>query len=215
MSVAAIVVAAGSGQRFGDRKQFCTVAGSSIAAHAIAAARTVASEVVLVVPADALDADHGADVVVAGGSTRSASVRAGLAAVDEGAAVIVVHDAARPLASPLLFGRVVAAVTAADGTDGAIPGLAVTDTLKQLAPGPERVVVATLDRASVVAVQTPQAFRADALRRAHADGAEATDDAALVEALGGRVLVVDGEPGNLKLTTREDLDVITAALEAR
>jgi 2-C-methyl-D-erythritol 4-phosphate cytidylyltransferase len=215
VQVAAIVVAAGSGERFGDRKQFCSVAGASIAARAVAAARSVATQVVLVVPADATDDAHGADVVVAGGSTRSASVRAGLAQVDGAVDVIVVHDAARPLASPTLFERVVAAVAATDGADGAIPGLAVTDTLKQLAPGTDRLVASTLDRGSIVAVQTPQAFRAAVLRKAHEEEGEATDDAALVEAVGGRVLVVDGEPGNLKLTTREDLDVLTRQLEGR
>jgi 2-C-methyl-D-erythritol 4-phosphate cytidylyltransferase len=210
--VAAIVVAAGSGERFGDRKQFCDLAGQTAAARAVAASRTVADQVVLVAPADALAERHGADLVVAGGPTRSASVRAGLAAIDPAAVVVVVHDAARPLASPALFKAVLDALAAAPDVAGAIPGLPVTDTLKQLAPGPGRVVAATLDRASVVAVQTPQAFVAEVLRRAHAPGADATDDAGLVEAIGGRVVVVDGEAKNRKVTTRDDLDALAAEL---
>jgi 2-C-methyl-D-erythritol 4-phosphate cytidylyltransferase len=116
--------------------------------------------------------------------------------------VILVHDAARPLASADLFRRVVAAVEA--GADAAVPGVAVSDTVKQIDAAGH--VVATPDRASLVAVQTPQAFAASALRRAHAAGAEATDDAALVEAIGGRVVVVAGEDRNRKLTRPEDLD---------
>lgn len=215
MTVAAIVVAAGTGERFGDRKQFYDVAGQTAAARAVAASRSVAGLVVLVVPPDALGEAHGADVVVAGGVTRSDSVRAGLAALKASCDVVVVHDAARPLATPALFGAVVAALAAPSRPDGAIPGLGVADTLKQVTEGPERVVTATLDRASVVAVQTPQAFTVDALRRAHARGDAATDDAALVEAIGGRVVVVEGEPENRKLTTREDLDAIIAVLARR
>jgi 2-C-methyl-D-erythritol 4-phosphate cytidylyltransferase len=209
--VAAIVVAAGSGERFGARKQFSPLAGRPAAAHAVAAARTVASVVVLVVPADALEEAFGADRVVAGGATRSDSVRAGLAAVGEDADVIVVHDAARPAASTALF-RAVLEALARDGVDGAVPGLAVTDTLKRVGADGGREVVETLDRDLVVAVQTPQAFEAVALRRAHASGAEATDDAALVEAIGGRVVVVPGEPTNRKLTTSSDLEALAAAL---
>jgi 2-C-methyl-D-erythritol 4-phosphate cytidylyltransferase len=112
-----------------------------------------------------------------------------------------VHDAARPFAAPALFEAVVAAVRA--GADGAVPGIPVSDTIKRVVGG---AVVATLDRDELVAVQTPQAFAAAALRRAHADGAaEATDDAALVEATGGRVVVVPGDPANTKITLRADL----------
>ena len=107
-------------------------------------------------------------------------MRAGLAAVPADAEIVVVHDAARPLAGADLFQRTVAAVRA--GADAAIPGVPVTDTVKQVEDGR---VVATVDRSRLVAVQTPQAFRAAVLRRAHAGDPEATDDAALVEALGG------------------------------
>jgi 2-C-methyl-D-erythritol 4-phosphate cytidylyltransferase len=140
--------------------------------------------------------------VVAGGSTRSESVRAGLAAVPTSATVICVHDAARPLASAALYEAVIDAVLA--GADAAVPGVAVSDTIKVVAGG--AVVVETLDRGSLVAVQTPQAFRATSLRAAHANAGEGTDDAALVERAGGRVVVVPGEPNNLKITVPDDLD---------
>ena len=118
------------------------------------------------------------------------------------ATIICVHDAARPLASEQLYRRVIDAVQA--GADAAIPGLAVTDTIKVIDPSGR--VIDTPDRATLVAVQTPQAFRASVLRAAHADGGEATDDAALVEAAGGRVVVVAGEAINCKITDPDDLD---------
>lgn len=198
-----IVVAGGSGSRFGAHKQFATLAGRTVAERSVAAVRAVADTVVLVVPAGTVE-DHGADVVVEGGRTRSASVRAGLGALSGDAEVVVVHDAARPLARPELFVSVLDAVYA--GAAGAICAVAVSDTIKRVSrEGGSARVTETLERAGLVAVQTPQAFRPDALRRAHAGDPEATDDAALLEALGLEVVVVDGDPGNLKLTTPEDL----------
>jgi len=181
-----------------------------VLAWSVDAARSVAEGVVAVVPAARVgdpDASGGADLVVAGGATRSASVRAGLRAVPATASVIVVHDAARPLASRELFVRVVAALE--EGGDGAVPGVAVTDTVKRLEDG---VVVETLDRSTLVAVQTPQAFRAEVLRKAHDGGLDATDDAALVEALGLRVSVVPGEAANRKITEPADLDAMARSL---
>lgn len=201
MSVWAIVVAAGSGSRFGGFKQYELLGHRLVVDWAVAAARSVADGIVLVAPPGRLRAGQEAvDVLVPGGATRSASVRAGLAAVPDDAEIVFVHDAARPLASPSLFASVLAAVR--DGADGAVPGVAVTDTVKHVREG---TVVTTLDRSELVAVQTPQAFRAAALRQAHAGEGEATDDAALVEAIGGRVAVVAGEPANVKLTALEDL----------
>jgi 2-C-methyl-D-erythritol 4-phosphate cytidylyltransferase len=195
------VVAAGSGARFGGAKQFAVLEGRRVVDWAVVACRSVADGVVLVVPVEHVDDEaKAADLVVAGGATRSASVRAGLAAVPVAADIVVVHDAARPFAAPVLFQAVVAAVLG--GADGAVPGVPVVDTVKQVAGGQ---VVATLDRAGLVAVQTPQAFTAVALRHAHADGGQATDDAALVEAAGGRVVVVPGDPANTKITLRTDL----------
>jgi 2-C-methyl-D-erythritol 4-phosphate cytidylyltransferase len=208
VTVWAVVVAAGRGERFGGPKHRALVAGKAVLAWSIAAARTVADGVVLVVPpAEAGAAHEGADCVVAGGDTRSASVRAGLRAVPADAEIIVVHDAARPAASPDLFRSVVDAVRS--GADGAVPGLAVTDTVKVVEEGR---VVDTPAREKLVAVQTPQAFAAGALRAAHERGGNATDDAALVERGGGRVVVVPGEATNLKLTGPADLDRLAEVL---
>jgi 2-C-methyl-D-erythritol 4-phosphate cytidylyltransferase len=209
MKVWVVVVAAGEGRRFGGPKQFATIGGRSLVDWSLEAARSVADGIVLVVPDDvvgtASSASPHADVIVAGGATRAASVRAGLAGVPTEAEVIVIHDGARPLASATLFRSVVEAVHA--GADGAVPGLAVADTVKQVDDG---VVVTTVEREGLVTVQTPQAFRADLLRGAHAAGDEATDDAGLVEARGATVRVVPGDPRNVKVTTPADLDMARA-----
>ncbi len=203
MSVAAVIVAAGQGQRYGGPKQFAVLNHDTVTTHSVRAARSVADHVVLVVPANYQGNGEGADVVVVGGSTRAASVRAGLAECGD-ADVIVVHDAARPMATPSLFVVVVEAVLA--GADGAIPGLAISDTVKRVRrDGADTVVAGTEARDELVTVQTPQAFSRDVLVRAHAAGDDATDDAALVEALGGRVVVVAGEVDNVKITVPGDL----------
>ncbi len=142
--------------------------------------------------------------MVAGGATRSASVRAGLAVVPDVANVVLVHDGARPLASRDLFARVVAAVEA--GADAVVPGVPVNDSLRR--------VDGAVDREGMMAVQTPQGFPAATLRAAHAGGADASDDATLVEAYGGSVVVVDGEADNLKVTRPVDLLVARQVLEA-
>jgi 2-C-methyl-D-erythritol 4-phosphate cytidylyltransferase len=231
VTVWVVVVAAGGGHRFGGRKQFAEIDGRPLVRWSVEAARSVADGIVLVVPADiagtagtdatdvtagtagtdATDATdtYGADVVVAGGSTRTGSVRAGLEAVPGEAEVIVVHDGARPLASADLFRSVVEAVTA--GAAAAVPGLALADTVKHVE---DDVVVSTVDRRGLVTVQTPQAFRAEVLRGALESGDDATDDAGLVEALGATVRVVNGEPRNLKVTTPDDLDMVRALIRA-
>lgn len=197
----AVVVAAGSGSRFGGVKQYEELDGRRVLDWSVAAAAGVAEGVVLVVPPDRVtDAEDGVDAVVAGGETRPSSVRAGLAAVPPSAVVIVVHDAARPLAAPELFDAVVDAVEG--GADAAVPGIPLTDTVKRVAG--DRVVE-TVDRTGLVAVQTPQAFRAEVLRAAHAGGGEGTDDASLVERAGGTVVVVAGDVRNIKVTHRDDL----------
>lgn len=157
------------------------------------------------VPADDVAKEGG----VAGGATRSDSVRAGLAAVPDDADVVCVHDAARPLASVALYDRVIDAIVS--GADAAVPGLEVADTIKVIDPRTASGttlgdVTATPERSTLVAVQTPQAFRASALRAAHRQGGDATDDAALVEATGGRVVVVQGDPMARKITTPDDLE---------
>ena len=204
----AIVVAAGRGDRFGGPKQFEVLAGRRVVDWSLAAARAACDRTVLVVPADRVAGMAGqADVVVAGGDTRSASVRAGMAAVPEETEILVVHDAARPAATVALFEAVVGAVAA--GADGAVPGLPVVDTVKRVAG---EVVTGTVDRTELVTVQTPQAFRAGVLRAAHRPGADASDDAALVEQNGGRVVVVPGDPRNRKVTTPDDLVALAEVL---
>jgi 2-C-methyl-D-erythritol 4-phosphate cytidylyltransferase len=203
MSVAAVVVAGGRGERFGGQKQFELIEGRTVASRSVAAARSVANHVILVVPDNYFGAGEGADVVVVGGATRSHSVRAGLARLDK-SEIVVVHDAARPVATAALFRAVVDTVLA--GAAAAIPGLRVTDSLKRVAGRLPAKVEASVDRAGLVTVQTPQAFRRDVLIAAHAGAAEATDDAALVEAAGYEVVVVRGERTNIKVTTPEDLD---------
>jgi 2-C-methyl-D-erythritol 4-phosphate cytidylyltransferase len=206
----AIVVAAGSGERFGAEKQFLEVGGAPLYSWSVTTARNVSDRVVLVVPSAWVESLAGeADAVVGGGPTRAASVRAGLEAVDPAAEVVVVQDAARPLASPALFRAVIEAVVR--GADGAVPGVPIVDTVKRVR---DAEVVETLDRSELVRVQTPQAFRSDRLRAAHSAGGDATDDAHLVEAFGGRVVVVPGEDSNIKVTTRADLGAVEQLLAA-
>lgn len=207
MKVWAIVVAAGRGDRFGEPKQFCDLAGSRVVDRSVNAARSACDSVVVVLPPDVAWDGARVAAAVAGGSTRSESVRAGLAVVPDDCDVVVVHDAARPLASRSLFDAVIDAVR--HGADAAIPVIALADTIKRV-DGSR--VVETVPRDSLVAAQTPQAFRASVLRAAHVGGADASDDAALVEARGNRVVVVPGDPANLKITTPTDLAVAAAAL---
>jgi 2-C-methyl-D-erythritol 4-phosphate cytidylyltransferase len=202
-----IVVAAGSGSRFGGPKQYAPLAGRRVVDWSIDAARSVADGVVLVVaPSDADAVEPAVDVVVVGGATRSASVRAGLAVVPADAEVVLVHDGARPLASHALFRSVVDAVLA--GADAVVPAVAVVDTITD----PHGVPV---DRDALRAVQTPQGFRASSLRAVHGSRPEATDDASLVVAGGGRLRSVQGERWNLKVTEPDDLLVAESLLEQR
>lgn len=144
---------------------------------------------------------------IAGGETRSASVRLGLAEVPPDADVVLVHDAARPLLPPELVPRLLEAL--AEGFDGAVPALPVADTVKRVREG---VVVETPPRSELVAVQTPQAFAAAVLRAAAAG--EGSDCASLVEASGGRVKVVPGDERLVKVTTRADLERVESLLAA-
>jgi 2-C-methyl-D-erythritol 4-phosphate cytidylyltransferase len=202
-----VVVAAGSGSRFGGAKQWAPLAGRRVVDWSIDAARSVADGVVLVVPpGDADTSEPAVDVVVAGADTRSGSVRAGLAAVPADAAVVLVHDAARPLASHGLFRSVADAVLA--GADAVVPTVAVVDTVTDQDG-------TAVDRDGLRIVQTPQGFRTEALRRVHALAPEATDDSTLVRAAGGRLRAVQGERWNLKVTEPDDLAVAEALLEQR
>jgi 2-C-methyl-D-erythritol 4-phosphate cytidylyltransferase len=212
VEVWAIVVAAGSGSRFGGgvAKQYLPLGDRRVLDHSLERmAAATNGRVVLVVAADRVqDVEPLASVVVAGGATRSASVRAGLGAVPDSAQVVLVHDAARPLVPSAVIDRLLAAL--ASGADAAVPGLAVTDTVKRI--DADGVVIDTPERSRLMAVQTPQAVRADLFRRVCADSGDATDDAALVEAAGGRVVVVAGDPLARKVTTDDDLAWLAARL---
>ncbi len=218
----AIVVAGGEGTRLGaDRpKAFVRLGGRPLLAHSIDLFEDhpAVDRMVLVVPAEweepaSLLADELAAgkvaAAVAGGETRALSVAAGLDEVAADADAILVHDAARPFASAGLVDRLLGALA---GHDGAIPALPVTDTVKRVRGD---VVAETLDRGELRAVQTPQAFRAAALRQAFSAPADAlrgaTDCASLVEAAGFGVAAVAGEPENVKITGPDDL----ARAEAR
>jgi 2-C-methyl-D-erythritol 4-phosphate cytidylyltransferase len=199
-----IVVGGGSGRRFGSPKQYEQLGDRRVIDHARTIAEAMSDGTVVVVPAADAERERG----IPGGDSRSASVRAGLEAVPTEATIILVHDAARPFAGVDVYRRVIDAVRA--GADGAIPGLPVADTIKVVEPvegeaDDGRVVVDTPDRSSLVAVQTPQGFRAGVLRAAHRDDGDATDDAALVERAGGRVVVVEGDRDNRKITRPADL----------
>ena len=213
----ALLVAAGSGERLGASrpKAFVVLAGRPMLEWSLDALRAVPQVEAIVVALPSGEPAPEGTLGAPGGATRSHSVRAALAAAPEPAdGRVVVHDAARPLAEPELFARALAAL---DEADAAIAAAPVTDTVKQA--GPDRRVVATLDRASLWAVQTPQAFRAAVLRRALDVSDEvlagATDDAALVERAGGSVRLVESPPENLKVTTALDLRVAELLLEER
>ena len=224
MNAAAILLAAGRGERLGADapKGFVELEGRPLLAHAVetVAGCSAIELVVAAVPRGLEDAARAyltplgrPGIVVAGGATRQASVAAGLAAVSAEHGpfdAIVVHDVARPLATAALFEAVLAGLADADGV---IPGIPVPDTIKRVRDG---TVVETVRREGLVAVQTPQAFRTEALDLAHAaarrDGVEATDDAALLERLGRPVAVIRGDPRNIKVTGPEDL--VLAALLA-
>jgi 2-C-methyl-D-erythritol 4-phosphate cytidylyltransferase len=211
----ALVVAAGRGERLGQPvpKAFAILAGRPMVEWSLAALRQVAAvtEIVVALP-EGVAAPEGV-VGVAGGEQRSHSVRAALAAAAAGDDVVVVHDAARPLVTPELVAACIDALGDADAVIAAAP---VTDTIKECAEGR---VVRTLDRSRLWAVQTPQVFRRAALERAldqadHVVGA-ATDDASLIEAMGGTVRVVAAPRDNLKVTTELDLRVAEILLGER
>lgn len=212
--VGVVVVAAGSGSRLGAAapKAFVPLAGRPLlrwALDPVLRLEALASLVVVVPPGYEAPAHPAWDggwlpasaVLVAGGAERTASVAAGLAALDPACDVVLVHDAARCLTPLAVFERVVAAVRA--GADGVVPGVAVVDTVKTV--DPDGFVTGTPDRSVLRAVQTPQGFRRAVLVEAHACGLDGTDDAALVERAGHRVLVVEGDALAFKVTTADDL----------
>jgi 2-C-methyl-D-erythritol 4-phosphate cytidylyltransferase len=205
--VGVVVVAAGMGVRLGAGmpKALVRIGGRTLVEHAVARARGSSAHLVVVAPSTQLA--HFEELlpgipVVAGGAERIDSVAAGLAALPSEVDVVLVHDAARALAPASLFAAVAAAV--AEGADGVVPGLPVTDTVKQVDAASR--VVATPERSALRAVQTPQGFRRSALEAAHAGGGDATDDAMLIERAGGVVQVIDGDPLAMKVTLPSDIE---------
>ena len=221
MSVWALLVAAGAGERLGEErpKAFVGLGGLPLLAEslrrldesdwidAIVVAVPAGWEEPAILLAEELSASK-VVAAVAGGGTRAESVRAALAEVTDDALVVLVHDAARPLVTDAVIERVLAPLS--EGWDGVVPGLPVADTIKTVDGGR---VTETLAREKLVFVQTPQAFSLAALRRAYAgDLADETDCSALVEAVGGRVTWVEGDPRLLKVTTRADLELVASWL---
>ncbi len=211
MGLWGIVVAGGSGTRFGTLKQLEPLGDRRVLDLAVAALvdgppHASVDGVVLVVPASVIGSvDLPGDVVVAGGESRAASVRAGLAAVPADVDRVLVHDGARPLVTSDVVARVVAGL---DVAPAVVPVVPVTDSLRSADGG-------AVDRSGFVAVQTPQGFHRAVLERAHdsaLDAAAATDDASMVDAIGEIVLHVDGDPLNLKITAPTDLVVAEALL---
>jgi 2-C-methyl-D-erythritol 4-phosphate cytidylyltransferase len=207
MKVWAIVLAAGAGTRFGDAKQFATLGGLRLVDRVVQTATSVCDAVVVVLPRHSAWRGPPVAATVIGGSTRAESVRRGLDAVPEEADVIVVHDAAHPLASRALFESVIEALT--DGVDCALPCLPPTEPIKRVQDG---VVVATLPRTDLMVVQSPHAFRAHVLRAAHAGAPEAVEDTVLVEELGGMIATVPGDPRNVHVTTPAELELASCLL---
>jgi 2-C-methyl-D-erythritol 4-phosphate cytidylyltransferase len=221
MSVWALLVAAGTGERLGADRPKAFVGLGELPLLAEPLRRLDESEwidaIVVAVPsgweepaillAEELSAGK-VVAAVAGGLTRAETVRAALAEVPEDALVALVHDAARPLVTDGVIGRVLEPLS--EGWDGVVPGLPVVDTVKTVEG---RRVTGTLAREKLVAVQTPQAFSLPALRSAYAgELGDATDCSALVEARGGRVAWVEGDPRLLKVTTRADLELVASWL---
>jgi len=222
VTVGAVLTAAGSGRRFGAPvpKALVPLAGRALVVHAALALEHTAAVQQLVVTApqahlpaieSAVSAACSIPVtVVAGGPTRQASVAAGLKALS-GCEVVLVHDAARPLASVGLMQELIDQVQ--QGHDAVVPGVPVTDTVKEVDDAHPPRAVRTVERTSLRAIQTPQAFRSETLRRAHAAGAQLagqeasaiSDDAGLAERCGITVRVIEGEPRAMKITTPHDL----------
>jgi len=202
MTVWAIIVAGGSGVRFGGQKHRLLLEGIELWQRSVDAFKAAGIDDIVVVG----DVPGG----VPGGTRRRDSVAAGLAEVPDDVDWVLIHDAARPLVTPRLINRVLARVSVGD-VDGVIPAIPLADTLKRVQG---EKVVATIDRETLAAVQTPQAFAVSILRAAHeSDALDATDDAGLVERADGTVVTVMGDPRNLKITVPGDLEIARAYVQ--
>lgn len=228
---AVVIAAGGSGERFGDvaGKQLAIVAGLPVLAHTLRAFDRCPDVDAIVVVAhpdrveeyqrEAVERSGAGKVVavVAGGATRIQSVRAGLAALPDGVELVAIHDGARAAVTSETISAAFAALAASPEVDGVVVGHPCVDTIKEVDAGGR--VIDTPDRTRFWMAQTPQVFRPSALSRAYwkagIAGFEGTDDASLVEAVGGTVVMVEGPRSNLKVTVPEDLDMLAALLTAR
>lgn len=218
--VSVILVAAGEGRRFGSVKQFALLRGKPVLDWSVEKFidHPEVDEIVMVLPdetrkADYLGRSQKVVAVVRGGPRRQDSVRRGLEALNaETADIVLVHDGVRPLLSPALIDRV---IRGARRNKAVIPVVSIEETVKEVVPGQ---IVRTLNRAHLYRAQTPQGFSYSllkrALQKADEEGYSGTDEAELVERLGEKVAVVEGEAQNLKITTREDLRMAEAWLDA-
>ncbi|MGO9147483.1 MAG: 2-C-methyl-D-erythritol 4-phosphate cytidylyltransferase [Desulfomonilia bacterium] len=222
MSFSALIVAGGSGARFGLKKQFLDLLGVPVLKRSVSCfdANTAIDRLVVVVPEEDISqtrqmlTDMGKELVITkGGRTRQESVMNGLQCAHESHAVLI-HDGVRPLVSSSLIDRVIGGL---EGVDGCIPALEMTDTLKKAYNG---MVVETIPRGSLYQVQTPQAFVTKTLFEAHERALQDgpllfTDDSALLEAAGKTVRIVEGDPLNVKITFKDDIIMAEAILRCR
>jgi 2-C-methyl-D-erythritol 4-phosphate cytidylyltransferase len=217
-SVWAIVLAGGGGNRFGGLKQFAQLGGQTLLERVVQLTGKCCAGVVVVLPAGHDRPEEAGQIVATGGATRAESVRSGLAALPADAGIVVITDAAHPLASIVLYERVIEAVRA--GADGALPGLPLADAIKRVEPDEAEtgsgallaLAGATTAAGGHVSAQMPMAFRLEALRGAHARVGDAVEDSAMITADGGRVVIVPGEPTNVHVTTPAELAIAEALL---
>ena len=207
MNVWGIVLAAGAARRFGSAKQFATLGGRSLVDRVVLTAGSACDAVVVVLPHTVRWGGPTVAAAVPGGSTRAASVRCALRAVPPTAEIIVVHDAAHPLATRALFDSVIAGV--AGGAEATIPALRPSEPIKRVR---DDRVLETIPRDELMIIQTPHAFRAEALRAVHSKGDEAIEDSAMVERMGGTITVVRGDPRNLHVTSPIELEMASQLL---
>jgi 2-C-methyl-D-erythritol 4-phosphate cytidylyltransferase len=202
MEVWAIVLAAGAARRFGAPKQFEFLGELRLVDRVVKTAVSICDEVIVALPPRMVWNGPPLTGAVVGGRTRAESVRRGLNEVPSAADIIVIADAAHPLTTRSLFRSVIDAVRR--GADGAVPALPVTEVIKRVR---SRRIVETLPSAGLVSTQTPQAFRADVLRRAHAGRENVSEDSVLLESMGAKIAVVPGDPRNIHVTTRAELEI--------
>jgi 2-C-methyl-D-erythritol 4-phosphate cytidylyltransferase len=222
MAASALIVAGGSGVRYGRKKQFIPLDGIPVLKRSVECFdfHPDITHIILVVPEE--DIRHVSEIlegtktpltITAGGASRQESVWKGLQ-VETLNDIVLIHDGVRPLVSPDLISRVLNGI---EGFDACIPGIAVSDTIKEVHDG---YVARTIPRADLYQIQTPQAFRKDSILQAHAsafnnDPEQATDDSFLIENLGGKVRLVQGDPFNIKITLKEDIYIAEALLRCR